>query len=150
MLIVAQNDLEEMRTLNDSRLKILERLRDTMKEANDWKDEVEENSYLWLDDRKEHMRQFLLYGRSLEGMPFAWIVHSTRRSILESELDQREQIQETPPTLKQFQDQIDLFQSIYNDIDRWDQHFVFSSWLRVDARPIKRQLLVLVNKWIHL
>ena len=73
MLIVVQNDLEEMRTLNDSRLKILDRLRDTMKEANDWKDEVEENSYLWLDDRKEHMRQFLLYGRSLEGMPFEQI-----------------------------------------------------------------------------
>ena len=66
-MVAAQNDLEEMRTLNDSRLKILERLRETMREANDWKDEVEGNSYLWLDDRKEHMRQFLLYGRSLEG-----------------------------------------------------------------------------------
>ncbi len=56
-----------MKELDSNRLKIMQRLRDTMKEANDWKDEVEENSYLWLDDRKEHMRQFLLYGRSLEG-----------------------------------------------------------------------------------
>jgi hypothetical protein len=59
-----------MKELNNSRLKIMERLRDTIKDANNWKDEVEENSYLWLDDRKEHMRQFLLYGRSLEGKIF--------------------------------------------------------------------------------
>jgi len=62
-----------MKELNDKRLKIMERLRDTMKEANDWKEEVEENSYLWLDDRKEHMRQFLLYGRSLEGEHFLFV-----------------------------------------------------------------------------
>ena len=61
-----------MKELNDSRLKIMERLRDTMKEANDWKEEIEENSYLWLDDRKEHMRQFLLYGRSLDGEDFCF------------------------------------------------------------------------------
>ena len=56
-----------MEYLNGNRLKIMERLRETMKEANDWKEQVEEYSYLWLDDRKEHMRQFLLYGRALEG-----------------------------------------------------------------------------------
>lgn len=56
-----------MNYLNANRLKIMERLRETMKEANDWKEQVEEYSYLWLDDRKEHMRQFLLYGRSFEG-----------------------------------------------------------------------------------
>ena len=46
----------------------MERLRETMKEANAWKEKVEENSYLWREDRKEHMRQFLVYGRSLEGL----------------------------------------------------------------------------------
>ncbi|CAF3706752.1 unnamed protein product [Rotaria sordida] len=129
-----QNDLEEMKELNDCRLKIMERLRDTMKEANDWKEEVEDYSYLWLVDRKEHMRQFILYGRLLE----------------DYELENREHIKETPPSLIQFQNQIDLFQSIYNNIDSWDQTFLFNSWLRVDARPIKRQLLTLVNKWINL
>lgn len=57
-----------MKELNDRRLKIMERLRDTMKEANNWKEQVDEYAYLWLDDRKEHMRQFLLYGRLLEGI----------------------------------------------------------------------------------
>ncbi|CAF1051829.1 unnamed protein product, partial [Rotaria magnacalcarata] len=129
-----QNDLEGMKALNDRRLKIMERLRDTMKEANDWKEDVNEYAYLWLDDRKEHMRQFLLYGRALE----------------ENEIENRELIIETPPSLVQFQNQIDLFQSIYSDIDSWNQTFLFNSWLRVDARPIKRQLLNLVNKWINL
>lgn len=59
-----------MKELNDRRLKIMERLRDTMKEANGWKENIEDYAYLWLDDRKEHMRQFLLYGRSLEGKNF--------------------------------------------------------------------------------
>ena len=49
-----------MKELNDSRLKIMDRLRDTMKQANDWKDTIDEYSYLWLADRKEHMRQFTL------------------------------------------------------------------------------------------
>jgi dynein heavy chain len=69
---------------------------------------------------------------------------------IDYELDNRENIKETPPNLTQFQNQIDLFQSIYNDIDNWDQTFIFNSWLRVDARPIKRQLLALVTKWINL
>ena len=60
------------------------------------------------------------------------------------------QIKATPPTLPLFQQRIDLFQTIYNDIDGWKQSFVFNSWLRVDARPIKRQLLTLVTKWINL
>jgi len=127
----------------------MERLRETMKDANDWKEEVEENSYLWLDDRKEHMRQFLIYGRSLEGKTIFLFDIKFQYSI-ESELENHEQIKETPPNLSQFQNQIDLFQSIYNDIDNWDQTFIFNSWLRVDARPIKRQLLILVTKWIDL
>ncbi len=81
-MMIEQNDLEEMKELNNSRLKIMERLRDTIKDANDWKDEVEENSYLWLDDRKEHMRQFLLYGRSLEGKIFFFLFNIILMLIL--------------------------------------------------------------------
>lgn len=66
---------------------------------------------------------------------------------IESEL---EQVQESPPNLSQFEHQIDLFQSIYNEIDNWNQTIVFNNWLRVDARPIKRQLLTLVTQWIDL
>lgn len=124
-----------MKVLSEKRFKIMERLRDTMKEANDWKHEIENYSYLWLEDRKEHLQQFLLYGRSVND---------------KYELENREQNKENPPNLSQFQNQIDSFQSIYNDIDNWNQTFIFNNWLRVDARPIKRQLLTLVKKWIDL
>jgi hypothetical protein len=56
-----------MQLLNGNRLKIIERLRQTMKQANEWKDNLDKNAYLWLDDRNEHMRQFLIYARCLEG-----------------------------------------------------------------------------------
>lgn len=65
-------------------------------------------------------------------------------------MENRDQIKATPPTLQRFQERIDHFQTIYNDIDGWNQSFLFNSWLRVDARPIKRQLLSLVTEWINL
>lgn len=129
----------------------MERLRDTMKQANDWKEEVEENSYLWLDDRKEHIRQFLLYGRTLTGeCAFLGMSLSSPVITVDSELENAEQIPFSPPDLAQFRNQIDLFQSVYNEIDRWDQTVLFNNWLRVDARPVKRQVLALVTKWINL
>lgn len=121
-----------MKVLNEKRLKIMERLRQTMKEANEWKTDIERYAYLWLDDQKEHMRQFLLYGQTYASS------------------SKDDELEKSPPTLEQFQNQIDLFQSIYNEIDHWKPSFLFNNWLRVDARPIKRQLLNLVTKWINL
>ena len=56
-----------MQTLNEYRWKLMERLHETMNEANLWKEQVEQFDYLWLDNREEHLQEFLLYGRSLNG-----------------------------------------------------------------------------------
>ena len=43
----------------------LERVKSIATKANEYKDSLDHYSFLWLDDRKESMRQFLLYNHVL-------------------------------------------------------------------------------------
>ena len=43
--------------------------------------------------------------------------------------------------------QIDLFESLYKEIDDLDNFQVLDCWLRVDARPFKHALLNTCAKW---
>ena len=43
----------------------MERVNSIMSKANEFKDSFNKYAYLWVDDRKEFMRQFLLYNHVL-------------------------------------------------------------------------------------
>jgi dynein heavy chain len=89
-------------------------------------------AYLWVDDRQEFMRQFLLYGHVL-----------TAEEIEAG-------VAECPPTLAQFDNQVNTYEAIYEDVSKLSDLFIIDKWFRVDSKPFKTALLNTVKKWSYM
>ena len=81
-----------MPDLSDMRQDLMERVNSVIHKANEFKDSFNKYAYLWVDDRKEFMRQFLLYNHVL-----------TQEEI---EANAETGVPESPPTLEQFKGQV--------------------------------------------
>jgi len=67
-------------------------------------------AYLWVDDRKEFMRQFLLYNHVL--------------TAEEIEAHAESGVPESPPTLEQFRSHIDSYEMLFNEVSDLPEHKV--------------------------
>jgi len=92
LLILLQPDLEDMEELCDMRSDLMDRILNIMNKACDYRNSFDVYSYLWVDDRNEFMRQFLLYNHVL--------------TADEIEAHTEEGVPECPPTLDQFKEQV--------------------------------------------
>ncbi len=95
-------DVEEIGELLDQREEILTRVSNGIEKATEHCHSLETFSYLWIDDRQEFMKQFLLYG------------HVLTSEELENAGDSG--VSETPPSLTQFKEQVDSYERIYTDV----------------------------------
>lgn len=86
------NDLESKNDLVEMRQDFMERVNVILTKANEYKDSFNKYAYLWVDDRKEFMRQFLLYNHVL--------------TPEEIEAHAEGNVPESPPTLEQFKEQV--------------------------------------------
>ncbi|KAG8446024.1 hypothetical protein GDO86_013774 [Hymenochirus boettgeri] len=128
-----QADMEDMADLADMRNDIMESVQNMMSKCVHYRNSFDHYAYLYVDDRKEFMRQFLLYGHVL--------------TAEEIEAHAEDGVPETPPTLQQFKEQIDSYEKIYEEIIRMEPVNVFDCWMRVDAQPFKSALLNVVKRW---
>lgn len=71
----------------------------------EYRNSYENYAYLWVDDRREFLRQFLLYGHVL--------------TAEEIEAAGEEGVTKTPPTLDQFKQQVDTYEKIYNEVEHF-------------------------------
>lgn len=125
--------MEDMTDLADMRQLLMERMQRIIRRCCEYRDTFERYAYLYVDDRKEFMRQFLLYGHVLTGEELeAYAEHG---------------VPETPPTLKQFREQVDSYESLYMEVLQLEPVHVFEGWMRVDARAFKNALLNIIKKW---
>ena len=85
-------DVEDMLDLSEMRQDLMDRVTGIMNKANEYRASFDTYSYLWLDDRQEFMRQFLLYN------------HVLTAEEIEAHAD--EGVPECPPTLEQFKEQV--------------------------------------------
>lgn len=85
-----QSDMEAMDDLVDMRNEIMDRINTIMTKAMEHRNSFDNYAYLWVDDRSEFMRQFLLYGHVLT----------------QEEIDSDEGVLRKPPTLAQFKVQV--------------------------------------------
>lgn len=74
------------------RHELMERIQNIMNKACDYRNSFDNYAYLWVDDRNEFMRQFLLYNHVL--------------TTEEIEAHAEDGVPECPPTLEQFKDQV--------------------------------------------
>ncbi|KAB0366479.1 hypothetical protein FD754_010635 [Muntiacus muntjak] len=128
-----KTDLEDMTDLIEMREEISNLVISAMKEAEEYQDSFERYSYLWTDDPQEFMKNFLTYGQA----------------ISREDLDGRpeETLPKTPPTLTQFQRQIDSYEKLYEEVSKCDNTKVFNGWLQCDCRPFKQALLNTIKRW---
>lgn len=115
------------------RLMLMDRVHTVMNKACDYRASFDSYAYLWVDDRQEFMRQFLIYGHVL-----------TQEEI---EAHAEEGVPETPPTLDKFKDQINAYESIYEEVEKFDGANSFDLWFRVDSRRFKQALLNIIKRW---
>ena len=78
--------------LSEMRQELINRTHTIMSKAQDYRNSFDNYAYLWVDDRKEFMRQFLLYNHVL--------------TTEEIEAHAEEGVPECPPTLDQFKEQV--------------------------------------------
>ena len=90
-----QNDVEDMLDLSEMRQDLMDRVTGIMNKANEYRSSFDLYTYLWLDDRNEFMRQFLLYNHVL--------------TAEEIEAHAEEGVPENPPTLAQFKEQVPFY-----------------------------------------
>ena len=72
---------------------LMERVNSILTRSNEYKDSFSKYAYLWVDDRKEFMRQFLIYNHVLTSEEIE--AHAETGGVPES-----------PPTLDQFKEQV--------------------------------------------
>ncbi|KAL4669500.1 hypothetical protein H8959_008054 [Pygathrix nigripes] len=128
-----QNDMDNMLGLAEVRQEIMNRVSNVINKVLDFRNTLETHAYLWVDDRAELMKHFLLYGHAVSS----------------DEMDARanEDIPKQPPTLEQFKEQIDIYEALYIQMSKFDDFRVFDSWFKVDMKPFKVSLLTIIKKW---
>jgi dynein heavy chain len=131
-----QADLEARQDLSDLRQELMERVNSILTKANEYKDSFGKYAYLWVDDRKEFMRQFLLYN------------HVLTQEELEAHAETG--VPESPPTLEQFKEQVDQYERTYEDVSKLEDIRLIDKWFRVDSKPFKTGLLNTIKKWSYM
>jgi dynein heavy chain len=131
-----QADMEDQDELSEMRSELMERVQNIMNKANEYRSSFDNYSYLWVDDRNEFMRQFLLYNHVL-----------TQEEI---EAHAEDGVPESPPTLVQFKEQIDSYEKIYDEVQEFNPVVVFETWFRVDSKPCKQALLNIIKRWSYM
>lgn len=77
-----------------------------MEMAQNFVKEFDEYYILWEEDRQEFLRQFLLYGRLL-----------SIEEVYKIREEGEDAVKETPPTIKQFKEQIDYYEDLYKKVN---------------------------------
>ncbi|PVD38438.1 hypothetical protein C0Q70_01053 [Pomacea canaliculata] len=126
-----ENEMDEMEDLNTMREELMERSQSVMHQANEYKHSFNDYAYLWVDDRDQFMRMFLLYGRQ----------------VTHYELEAETAIPENPPTLEQFKGQIDSYEKIYLDAQNIEGKKLIDSWFLIYSEPFKQGLINTIKTW---
>uniref|UniRef100_G3NCH8 Dynein, axonemal, heavy chain 9 n=1 Tax=Gasterosteus aculeatus aculeatus TaxID=481459 RepID=G3NCH8_GASAC len=126
-----QADMENMADLADMRHLLMDRVRGVMTTCCEFRNSLEHYSYLYVDDRKEFMHQFLLYGHM----------------VTNQKVSGENGVPESRPTLENFREQVDRYEEIYEEVQGLEPGHVFLGWMRVDGRRMKSALLNIIKKW---
>ncbi|XP_054565087.1 dynein axonemal heavy chain 9 [Eptesicus fuscus] len=128
-----QADMEGLADLARMRSVLMERAQSMMALCCSYRDTFSQYSYLYVEDRREILGQFLLYG------------HVPTPEEIEAHAE--DGIPENPPLLHQFQAQIDSYEQLYGEVCRLEPIKVFDSWMKIDVRPFKASLLNIIKRW---
>lgn len=125
-------EVEELVELLELREEILQKVSNAIDKALEHRSSFDNYAYLWVDDRQEFMRQFLCYGHVL--------------TPEEIEQAGEEGVPQTPPTLTQFKEQVDSYETIYSDVVKFQVGLVKRQTDRDNLFAAVKQLHVIT--WV--
>ncbi|XP_061150392.1 dynein axonemal heavy chain 11 [Syngnathus typhle] len=128
-----QSDINEMKDLSEMCYALRARAHAAISKVREYEASFNSYRYLWTDDRSEFMSQFLLYGHVL--------------TTEEAELYADYELKKNPPTLENFKEQINLFESLHEQVSKMEDRRVFCNWLQLDIRPFKHTLMNIIKRW---
>ncbi|KAI8853660.1 dynein heavy chain and region D6 of dynein motor-domain-containing protein [Chytridium lagenaria] len=115
--------------LDSLKVEILDGIKVILDDCLAYKEGYEQFSYLWTENRQEYMKNFLTSGKD---------------GKTEDGAGDEQYLQ-----LEKFENEIRKFEGIHKTIMAIDPEIIFQSWFRVDARPLKQSLNVVVKKWSY-
>lgn len=122
--------------ITDIKQDILENVDKVVNEAFEYCDSFRNYGYLWLEDKMMYMDQFLNYGRQL-----------TEDEIMLVQTKDQDAPKPCHPKNEAFREQIDHFETLYNEVECLKAEHVFNGWFKVDIKPFKHALLNTIRKW---
>lgn len=122
--------------ITDIKRDILESVDKVVNEAYVYCDSFRNYAYLWLEDKSMYMEQFLNYGRQL--------TDEEMMLVLGKDPDAPKPCQ---PKNEAFREQIDHFETLYNEVEGMKAEHIFNGWFKVDIKPFKHALLNTIRKW---
>ena len=125
-------DHQELRGLREE---LIRRVETVMEKAEEKKTSYLEFSYLWQESRKEYLHYFLTYARQLS------------QEELEKLEENPKAVKKVVPKLAQFEEQIDQYEAIHEEVKKIENILTFQSWFKTDATSFKNALLNCAKKW---
>lgn len=139
--------LKENKVLSAEREEILKLVRVIMDECLVYRDTFEPYSHLWLENRQEYMKQFSNFSAGISGTPAA-----------DSSISASEEGTSNPGAggldqslisskLEKYETEIKRFDNIHKQLMSLDTEVILQGWFKIDARPVKQSLNLVVKKW---
>ncbi|XP_078083834.1 dynein axonemal heavy chain 11 [Mustelus asterias] len=127
-----QQEVDKMSDLAEMHQEIMDRVKRAVDKAKKYKTSFDKYSYLWMNNKTEFMRQFLLYGRFLTS------------EELEVQADYG--LPKCPPKLEQYRSQINIYETLYVQVSAFEDVHTFG-WFQVCIKPFKSSLLNTIKRW---
>lgn len=110
--IAVNKDTLHYRNIIESNVDICDMIKETLSRVQEgtekaikYSKDFEKYAYLWLDNRASFLKQFLAYGRLLTEEELDMLAYDAGG------------IKESPPTIAQFKEQIDLYEDLYQTVN---------------------------------
>ncbi|GBP61181.1 Dynein heavy chain 17, axonemal [Eumeta japonica] len=133
------NDIAEESGLIDLYHEISKRIENSINDVIQYAKKYEKYGYLWLDDRQEVLADFLKYGRIITPEEMDRIRYETGADP-----------PETKPTLESYQEEINKYNNLYNEVSALPTNYLFNGWLKLEMKRLNQLILNIICKWSNL
>lgn len=130
------DEIDTNADINDIRRDIVENVDKVVNQAFEYCNGFQNYGYLWLEDKAMYMEQFLNYGRQL-----------TDDEMILVQTKDPDAPMLCQPKNEAFREQIDHFETLYNEVEGMKAEHIFNGWFKVDIKPFKHALLNTIRKW---
>ncbi|RKP21352.1 hypothetical protein ROZALSC1DRAFT_27237, partial [Rozella allomycis CSF55] len=124
--VTASNELEEMRS------RILDKVRQVLEKCHEYKETFDQFAYLWIENRQDFLKQF---------------VKQLKQKFVQDGSPEEDFV--APLYLDQFEQQIKKYEDIHKTVMSLEGDVTFYGWFKIDAKPLKQALNLVVKKWSY-